>query len=120
MERLRASREKFLSNFRWARAEVETANDGENPVPRTSLTDSSKVAIATSVQEVMMEEWENVRMQYENLPQIPQTKRSKVAAADSSYPGHRKTDDWKVSEAMAEGCWLKIWSYVVYHSSGLT
>ena len=81
-KRLRASREKFLTRFR--HITVESTNEGEDPISRGSLSESpiaagvpSHSAIASSVQEVMMEEWEHVRTEYGNLPQIPQTKRSK-------------------------------------------
>ena len=46
----------------------------------------SQSAIASSVREVMIEEWEHVRMEYGNLPQIPSPKRSKVAAISNCTP----------------------------------
>ena len=91
-----------------------TSELGEDPGQETSLADSplatrdripSQSAIATSVREVMMEEWEHVRMEYGNLPQIPAPKRSKVAALPNSTPptvaSGNTQDDFFVSSAVA-------------------
>lgn len=87
-ERLRESREKFLTRFRHITSET-VRGDEEAPVPSSSLATpplatcrigdvSSKSVIASSVQEVMMEEWEHVRLEYGNLPQLPQSKKLKI------------------------------------------
>lgn len=60
-------------------------NEGGDPASQDSSVESPITntipshAIASSVEEVMMEEWEHVRMEYGNLPPIPQSKRLKVA-----------------------------------------
>lgn len=64
-------------------------NEGGDPASRDSLVESpitNKVpsqAIVSSVEVVMMEEWEHVRMEYGNLPPIPQSKRLKVATTST-------------------------------------
>ena len=79
-------------------------NEGDDPVPRTSSTDvsrpslPSKDSIVSSVQEVMMEEWEHVRSEYGNLPEIPQAKKAKVSASNccplpSVASGNQQEDD---------------------------
>ena len=86
--RLRESREKFLRRFRNITSEVVK---GEDPAIRGSSSDASSdsaprvpspSSIASSVHEVMREEWEHVRMEYGNLPCVPAAKRSKVAPED--------------------------------------
>ena len=86
--RLRESREKFLRRFRNITSEVVK---GEDPAIRSSSSEPSSdsaprvpspSSIASSVHEVVMEEWEHVRMEYGNLPCVPAAKRSKVAPED--------------------------------------
>ena len=75
MERLKASREKFLSRFRHTEASI--ASPGDKVV--------SKLEIASSVQDVMAEEWKQMRMENAELPQVPTLKRS--ASFPECIPG---------------------------------
>ena len=52
-------------------------NSSSTSVPTASVAPSS-AAMMSSVQTVVMEEWEHVREQYGNLPQIPQSKQPQV------------------------------------------
>jgi hypothetical protein len=83
-KRLRESREKFLTRFRNVASEttaeehsVISASSAKSPLAR-QIGVPSPSAIASSVHEVVMEEWERVRMEYGNLPQIPQPKKSRT------------------------------------------
>lgn len=79
-------------------------NEGDDPVPKTLSTGlsstslASKDSIVSSVQEVMMEEWEHVRTEYGNLPEIPQAKKPKVSVSNccplpSVASGSKQEDD---------------------------
>ena len=82
MERLKASREKFLSRFRHVEAGI--ASPGDRTV--------SKLEIASSVHDVMVEEWKQMRMENAELPQIPTLKRS--ASFPECTPGLVKKANW--------------------------
>ena len=82
MERLTASREKFLSRFRHVEAGI--ASPGDRTV--------SKLEIASSVHDVMVEEWKQMRMENAELPQIPTLKRS--ASFPECTPGLVKKANW--------------------------
>ena len=78
-DRLQASRYKFLSGLRKIASENQEESDNvfnssSTSVPTASVAPSS-AAMMSSVQTVVMEEWEHVREQYGNLPQIPQSKQ---------------------------------------------
>lgn len=85
-------------------------NEGEDPASGGSLVESpnikripSQLAVASSVEEVMREEWEHVRMEYGNLPPIPQSKRSKVST-NSTPPlvnsGNKDKDHFTVRKTL--------------------
>ncbi|CAI8043229.1 RPA-interacting protein A [Geodia barretti] len=91
-KRLRESREKFLTRFR----NITSERTEEDPAISGSSTESplasgsggsarvpSPSSLASSVQEVVMEEWEHVRTEYGNLPSIPQSKRGKLVHTSS-------------------------------------
>ena len=82
MERLKASREKFLSRFRHVEAGIASPGDGA----------VSKLEIASSVHDVMVEEWKQMRMENADLPQIPTLKRS--ASFPECTPGLVKKANW--------------------------
>lgn len=82
MERLKVSREKFLSRFRHAEASI--ASPGDKAV--------SKLEITSSVHDVMAKEWKQMRMENAELPQIPTLKRS--ASYPECIPGLVKKANW--------------------------
>lgn len=63
LERLKASREKFLARFR----NSSGADGGERERGGKALEEE----IVSSVQEVMMEEWEHLKVEHSDLPSLP-------------------------------------------------
>lgn len=80
-------------------------NERENPGSGDSLVESpkripSQLAVVSSVEEVMREEWEHVRMEYGNLPPIPH-KRLKVSTYSTPpvvNSGNKDEDHFTVSK----------------------
>ena len=93
-KRLRESRNKLLERFR--KITSEPTNE-EDPAINNSSTEASLIgaqripsplSIAASVEEVVREEWEHVRMEYGNLPclpSVPKKSTDKVLSKEEDF-----------------------------------
>ena len=74
----------------------------------------SPSSLASSVQEVVMEEWEHVRTEFGNLPSIPQSTRSKVEHLTSSQ------DDLFMVLTLASPIWKSLHSLLLQNSATIS